>query len=118
MIGWNESNRAYIRTHGVRSVEWSNYRHPLPEHVYDVFMRYWRNRTYQQILTSVYFGSRSRWSVDNAKYAVAVRVDTHSKRVFVFCGVGVIGRYELNSCRLLAQMYSQRFVRVGVVYEK
>jgi hypothetical protein len=33
VIGWNESNRAYILTHGVRGVEWSNYRHPLPEHV-------------------------------------------------------------------------------------
>ncbi len=42
MIGWNESNRAYILTHGVRGVEWSNYRHPLPEHVYDVYMKYWR----------------------------------------------------------------------------
>jgi integrase len=42
VIGWNESNRAYILTHGVRGVEWSNYRHPLPEHVYDIYMRYWR----------------------------------------------------------------------------
>jgi hypothetical protein len=38
IIGWNESNRAYILTNGVRGVEWSNYRHPLPEHVYDVYM--------------------------------------------------------------------------------
>lgn len=29
VIGWNESNRAYILTHGVRGIEWSNYRHPL-----------------------------------------------------------------------------------------
>ena len=41
LVGWNESNRAYILTHGVRGVEWSNYRHPLPEHVYDVYMKYW-----------------------------------------------------------------------------
>ncbi len=41
VIGWNESNRAYILTHGVRGVEWSKYRHPLPEHVYDVYMNYW-----------------------------------------------------------------------------
>ena len=33
VIGWNESNRAYILTHGVRGVEWSNYRHPLPDSV-------------------------------------------------------------------------------------
>jgi integrase len=40
VIGWNESNRAYILTHGVRGIEWSNYRHSLPEHVYDVYMKY------------------------------------------------------------------------------
>ena len=38
VVGWNESNRAYILTHGVRGIEWSNYRHPLPEHLYDVYM--------------------------------------------------------------------------------
>ena len=43
IIGWNESNRAYILTHGVRGVEWSNYRHPLAESVYDVYMKYWHN---------------------------------------------------------------------------
>jgi len=42
VIGWNESNRAYILTHGARGIEWSNYRHPLPDHVYDVYMRYWK----------------------------------------------------------------------------
>jgi integrase len=41
VIGWNESNRSYVLTHAVRGVEWSNYRHPLPEHVYDVYMKYW-----------------------------------------------------------------------------
>lgn len=41
VIEWNESNRAYVLTHGVRGVEWSNYRHPLPEHVYDIYMRGW-----------------------------------------------------------------------------
>ncbi|MGZ4906783.1 MAG: hypothetical protein ACXVIF_07135 [Halobacteriota archaeon] len=43
VVGWNESNRAYILTHGVRGIEWSNYRHPLPENVYDVYMQYWRD---------------------------------------------------------------------------
>jgi integrase len=42
VVGWNESNRAYVLTHGVRGIEWSNYRHPLPEHVYAVYMQYWR----------------------------------------------------------------------------
>jgi hypothetical protein len=36
VIGWDASNRAYILTHGVSGVEWSNYRHPLPENVYDI----------------------------------------------------------------------------------
>ena len=43
IIGWNESNRAYILTHGVRGVDWSNYRYPLPESVYDVYIKYWQN---------------------------------------------------------------------------
>ena len=42
MIGWDHSNRAYILTHGVSGVDWSRYKHPLPEHVYDVYMRYWQ----------------------------------------------------------------------------
>lgn len=49
VIGWNESNRAYILTHRVRGVEWSNYRHPLPEPVYDVYMRYWRETKFNNI---------------------------------------------------------------------
>jgi len=43
VIGWDQSNRAYILTHGVSGVDWSHYKHPLPEHVYDVYMRYWKN---------------------------------------------------------------------------
>jgi hypothetical protein len=45
VIGWDASNRAYILTHGVSGVEWSNYRHPLPEYVYDVYMQYWKDVT-------------------------------------------------------------------------
>ena len=43
VIGWDSSNRAYILTHGVSGVSWSNYRHPLPENVYDIYIKYWRN---------------------------------------------------------------------------
>ncbi|MGZ4847059.1 MAG: hypothetical protein ACXV5H_10385 [Halobacteriota archaeon] len=43
IIGWDHSNRAYILTHGVSGVDWSHYKHPLPEHVYDVYMQYWRD---------------------------------------------------------------------------
>ena len=41
IIQWNESNRAYILTHVVSGVEWSHYKHPLPECVYEVYMKYW-----------------------------------------------------------------------------
>ncbi|MGZ4934109.1 MAG: hypothetical protein ACXV49_06380 [Halobacteriota archaeon] len=43
IIGWNESNRAYILTHGVSGGEWNHYRRPLPEYVYDTYMRSWRD---------------------------------------------------------------------------
>jgi len=41
IIQWDQSNRAYILTHGVSGVEWAHYRHPLPENVFDIYMRYW-----------------------------------------------------------------------------
>ena len=41
IVGGNESNRAYILTHCVRGIEWSGYRHPLPQHVYDIYMGCW-----------------------------------------------------------------------------
>ncbi len=40
-IGWDQSNRAYVLTHGVSGIDWKNYKHPLPEYVYDVYMWYW-----------------------------------------------------------------------------
>jgi hypothetical protein len=43
VIGWEHSNRAYIMTHGVSGVDWAHYKHPLPEHVYDNYMKYWGN---------------------------------------------------------------------------
>jgi hypothetical protein len=46
VVGWNESNRAFILTHGVRGIEWSNYQYPLPEHVYDVYIKYWGLSTF------------------------------------------------------------------------
>ncbi|MGZ4864868.1 MAG: hypothetical protein ACXV39_09585 [Halobacteriota archaeon] len=46
IIGWDQSNRAYILTHNVSGVDWSHYKHPLPEHVYDVYMKYWANVTF------------------------------------------------------------------------
>jgi integrase len=48
VIQWNESNRAYILTHGVSGIEWSHYKHPLPEYVYDVYMQYWKDVHFAQ----------------------------------------------------------------------
>ena len=45
VIGWDLSNRAYILTHGVSGVEWSHYRNPLPENVYDIYVKYARSRS-------------------------------------------------------------------------
>ncbi|MGZ4864574.1 MAG: hypothetical protein ACXV5H_07145, partial [Halobacteriota archaeon] len=39
LIGWDQSNRAYIMTHGVSGIDWKHYKHPPPEHVYNVSMK-------------------------------------------------------------------------------
>ncbi|MGZ4925221.1 MAG: hypothetical protein ACXV4B_02070 [Halobacteriota archaeon] len=33
----------YIMTHGVSGIDWKHYKHPLPEHVCNVYMQYWAN---------------------------------------------------------------------------
>ncbi len=40
-IEWEQSNRAYVLTHGVSGVDWRFYKHPLPDSVYDIYMKYW-----------------------------------------------------------------------------
>jgi hypothetical protein len=40
IIQWDQSNRAYIMTHGVSGIDWKHYKHPLPENVYDAYMKY------------------------------------------------------------------------------
>ena len=42
-IQWEQSNRAYILTHGVSGVSWAHYRHPLPETVFEVYIQYWKD---------------------------------------------------------------------------
>jgi hypothetical protein len=42
ILQWDQSNKNYILTHGVSGVDWRFYKHPLPEHVYDVYMKYWK----------------------------------------------------------------------------
>ena len=41
VLQWDQSNKNYIITHGVSGIDWNYYKHPLPENVYDVYMRYW-----------------------------------------------------------------------------
>ncbi|MGZ4864552.1 MAG: hypothetical protein ACXV5H_07025 [Halobacteriota archaeon] len=35
--------QSYILTHCVSGVDWYHYKHPLPEHVYGVYIKSWRN---------------------------------------------------------------------------
>ena len=41
ILQWDQSNKNYILTHGVSGVDWRFYKHLLPEHVYDAYMKYW-----------------------------------------------------------------------------
>jgi hypothetical protein len=47
ILEWEQSNRAYILTHGVSGIEWRHYRHPLPDSVYDVYMKYWADVSFK-----------------------------------------------------------------------
>jgi len=40
-IGFDDANKAFIMTHGVSGVQWSNYKAFLPENVYSRYMEYW-----------------------------------------------------------------------------
>ncbi len=40
IVQWDQSNRAYILTRGISGVDWSHHKHPLPENVYDTYMKY------------------------------------------------------------------------------
>jgi hypothetical protein len=42
ILQWDQSNKNYILIHGVSRVEWRFSKHPLPAHVYDVYMAYWK----------------------------------------------------------------------------
>ncbi len=43
IIGWDATNRKYVLAHGMTGVDWTHYKHPLPDEVYDTYMRYWRD---------------------------------------------------------------------------
>jgi len=42
-IGWDSTNRKYVLAHGMTGVDWEHYKHPLPEDVYDIYLRSWGN---------------------------------------------------------------------------
>ena len=46
-IEWDQSNRAYVLTHGTSGVEWRRYRHPLPDAVYDFYIKYWGDVSFE-----------------------------------------------------------------------
>ncbi|MGZ4953306.1 MAG: hypothetical protein ACXVJJ_08240, partial [Halobacteriota archaeon] len=43
IIQWDQSHRAYIMTHGLSGIDWKHYKHPLPQNVYDVYMKCWKD---------------------------------------------------------------------------
>jgi len=49
IIQWDQSNRAYIMTHGVSGIDWKHYKHPLPEHVHDIYMQYWKDIEFKSV---------------------------------------------------------------------
>ncbi len=56
IIQWDQSNRAYIMTHGVSGIDWKHYKHPLPEHIYNVYANI-RNRLFKRSLRSRRLGA-------------------------------------------------------------
>jgi len=49
IIQWDQSNRADIMTHGVSGIDWMHYKHPLPENVYDAYMKYWKKSSVHKV---------------------------------------------------------------------
>ena len=46
VLQWDQSNKNYIRTHGVSGVDWRFYKSPRPDSVYQIYMQYWRHVTF------------------------------------------------------------------------
>ena len=43
IIGWDVTNRKYVLARGMTGVGYEHYKHPLPENIYDVYMKSWRD---------------------------------------------------------------------------
>jgi hypothetical protein len=41
ILQWDQSNKAYITTRGVKGIDWKHYKHPLPYSVYDRYLEAW-----------------------------------------------------------------------------
>jgi len=61
-IGRDHSNRAYILTHDVSGVDWTHHKHLVPEHVYDTYIRYWKNVRFDVDQTKLSRSQRCRSS--------------------------------------------------------
>jgi hypothetical protein len=46
ILQWDQSNKNYILTHGVSGVDWRFYKSPRAEPVYDVYMKYWGDTSF------------------------------------------------------------------------
>ena len=38
ILQWDQSNKNYILAHDLSGVDWSHYKHPLSENVYDIYV--------------------------------------------------------------------------------
>jgi hypothetical protein len=42
-IGFTDANKNFIMSHGISGVNWQSYKQFLPENVYNVYMKYWKD---------------------------------------------------------------------------
>jgi hypothetical protein len=47
ILQWDVSNKNYILTHGVSGVDWRFYKSPRPAPVFDIYMKYWRDVSFE-----------------------------------------------------------------------
>jgi hypothetical protein len=53
VIKWDQSNRSFVLTHGEHGIDWKYYKHPLPENVYDVYIKSWEEVDFARFKTDI-----------------------------------------------------------------
>ena len=48
ILQWDQSNKNYVLTHGISGVDWTHYKHSMPEHAYDAYVQYGGDVTFKQ----------------------------------------------------------------------